>query len=447
MSQNTHSFMGTTPIKPLLLSMSAPVMLSMLISAIYNLVDSIYVAQVSDLDFLALSYAYPIQLLMIAFCTGTGIGFSAIFSKKLGEGDKKTANLVAFHGFFLYGCCWLLFLVFGLVGTPVFFHFSTSDPVVMDAGIRYLTVCCIGSVGLCTQFICERILQATGHPAGFMIVQGSGALLNIVLDPLFIFHFDMGVTGAAVATVIGQICGGLIGLTLLYRIRAQFPLSIQGVRIHWSFLHEIMEISIPAIVMQSLSSFMSLGLNQLLTLWSNTAVFVLGVYFKIQSFIFMPAFGISSGLIPIIGYHVGAKNPHRIRSVIRFGLQLAIGMGVFGMVLLFLFAPFLLKICFHATAQTLDMGIFALRLASLSFPLAAISVIFSSVFQALGRGVLSLILSLFRQLLFLLPFAAILLLLAPNWVWLCFLLAELCTAIITLICNRRILKPLLNTIA
>ena len=286
-AQDRGNILGTMPVNRLVLTMSSPIMISMLMSAIYNLVDSIYVAQVSDLDFLALSYAYPVQLMMVAFCTGIGVGFNATFAQRLGEGKGEEANQVACHGFLFYTLCWLLFLAFALLGAPLFFRLSTHDPVVARAGIQYLTICCGASIGMCMQFLTERLLQTTGHPAGFMIVQGSGAVLNIILDPVFIFGLDMGVAGAAVATVIGQISGACIGFFLLWRIRREFSVSFRGFRPSRTLSGEMLRIAAPAVVMQSLSSFMSLGLNQLLTLWSQTAVFVLGVYFKIQTFVFM----------------------------------------------------------------------------------------------------------------------------------------------------------------
>lgn len=219
MSGPAHNILGSLPVPKLVWTMSAPIMLSMLMSAIYNLVDSIYVAQVSELDFLALSYAYPVQLMMVAFCAGTGVGFNALFAQRLGAGQKEEANRVACHGFLFYGLCWLLFLAFALLGAPLFFRLSTDNAAVAAAGTSYLVICCGLSIGMCMQFLTERLLQTTGHPAGFMIVQGSGAILNIILDPVFIFGLDMGMVGAAAATVIGQISGACIGFFLLWRIR------------------------------------------------------------------------------------------------------------------------------------------------------------------------------------------------------------------------------------
>lgn len=306
MRQSNDGMLGAMPVPRLVVTMSLPIMLSMLISAVYNLVDSVYVAQYSDEAFLALSYAYPIQMLLVAFCSGIGVGFSAIFSRRLGEGDQEQAASAVCHGFFLYGLCWLLFLLFALTGAAPFLRLSTEDPSVARQGAQYLLICCGLSIGTCMQFLTERILQAMGRPAGFMIVQGSGAILNLILDPIFIFVLDLGVAGAAAATVIGQISGALIGFWLVYRLRRQLPIRLRGFRPRGEMLAEMGRVAAPAVVMQSLSSFMSLGLNQLLTRWSESAVFVLGAYFKLQTFIFMPIFGISSGLIPILSYNYGS---------------------------------------------------------------------------------------------------------------------------------------------
>lgn len=444
MADKDQNILGTMAVDKLVLTMSSPIMLSMLMGAIYNLVDSIYVAQVSDLDFLALSYAYPVQLMMVAFCAGLGVGLNAILSKRLGQQRKEDAVNVACHGFLLYSLCWLLFLAFALFACPTFFRFSTENATVAQAGVRYLTICTGLSFGLCLQFLCERILQSTGHPAGFMIVQGSGAVLNIVLDPVFIFGLDMGVVGAAVATVIGQISGGCIGLFLLWRIRRELPLSPRRFRPSAQITKEICRIAAPAVVMQSLSSFMSLGLNQILTLWSETAVFVLGVYFKIQSFVFMPIFGVNSGLIPIISYNYGARNSQRITRSIHFGLKLGVATGAAGAVLLALFASPLLRWCFQADQEALAMGIPALGMTALAFPVAAVSIVLSAAFQSLDRSSCSLLVSFLRQIILLLPLAYLLLRLAPDLVWLCFLAAEVLTALVTVWIYLRTTAPQLR---
>ena len=234
-----ENMLGTMPVGRLVLRMSWPVMLSMLMQAVYNLVDSVYVAQLGDEAFLALSYAYPIQTLMAAFCVGVGVGFSAAFSRRLGEGKKEAASTAAIHGFLLYFACFLIFLAFGLWGCRAYLHTCTQTAQVVEQGVAYLQICCCLSLGMCLQFPCERVLQSTGHPAGFMIIQGSGALINILLDPIFIFVLDLEVRGAAIATVVGQISGGIIGLFLIRRIRSQFVCPPDRVRCRATVFRDI----------------------------------------------------------------------------------------------------------------------------------------------------------------------------------------------------------------
>lgn len=437
MLQN-ENILGTMPVGRLVLSMSWPIMLSMLMQAVYNLVDSIYVTRVSENAFLALSYAYPIQTLMIAFCVGTGVGLSAILSRRLGEQKTAEANDSVIHGFFFFALCWVLFFLFGLFASGAYLRACTSTQEVITQGTAYLQVCCCFSFGMCLQFPCERILQSTGHPAGFMIIQGSGALINIILDPVFIFVFDMGVTGAAVATVIGQITGGFIGLCLVRRIRNQFHVSPRGVRFQPELAREMCRIAAPAILMQSLSSGMSLGLNAILNLWSETAVWVLGVYFKLQSFVFMPVFSINNSLISIISYNYGARNRRRISLSIHFGLGAAVATALLGLVLLWLFAAPLLQLCFQAGADAMALGIPSLRMTALSFPIAAVSIIYSAAFQSMGRSIHSLWIALLRQIILLLPIALILVQLWPQWVFLSFLIAELLSCLIAFVLYRKI---------
>ena len=430
--QSNDGMLGAMPVPRLVVTMSLPIMLSMLISAVYNLVDSVYVAQYSDEAFLALSYAYPIQMLLVAFCSGIGVGFSAIFSRRLGEGDQEQAASAVCHGFFLYGLCWLLFLLFALTGAAPFLRLSTEDPSVARQGAQYLLICCGLSIGTCMQFLTERILQAMGRPAGFMIVQGSGAILNLILD--------LGVAGAAAATVIGQISGALIGFWLVYRLRRQLPIRLRGFRPRGEMLAEMGRVAAPAVVMQSLSSFMSLGLNQLLTRWSQSAVFVLGAYFKLQTFIFMPIFGISSGLIPILSYNYGSGALRRVSASVRFGQQFTAVLSLSGALLLSLLASPLLRSAFRASPEALAMGAPALRIIALSFFFAGTSIIFCSAFQSLGRSRWSLLVALLRQILLLLPAAALLLALKPALVWAAFPLSELISCFAAALLYRRTIQ-------
>lgn len=420
----SENILGTMPMGRLIFTMSGPIMLSMLMQAVYNLVDSIYVARLGDDAFLALSYAYPIQTLLIAFCVGTGVAFSAVLSQRLGAKQMDQASSVVLHGGVLYFLCWLIFFLFGLLGADAYLRTCTDTPSVIAQGTAYLQVCCCLSFGVCTQFPCERILQSMGRPAGFMIIQGSGALLNIILDPILIFVFDMGVAGAAAATVIGQITGAVIGLFLVHRLREQFPISLRGQHLQPALLEELGRIAGPAILMQSLSSVMSFGLNTILRRVSETAVWVLGVYFKLQSFVFMPIFSVNNGLISIISFNYGARDRRRVSGAIRFGMLLAVGTGIIGCGLLILCSSPLLRFCFNAGAQALALGIPALGLTALSFPVAAVNIILSSAFQSLGHSRYSLVISLLRYIVLLLPVALLLIYLRPASAFLCFLITE-----------------------
>ena len=420
----SENILGTMPMGRLIFTMSGPIMLSMLMQAVYNLVDSIYVARLGDDAFLALSYAYPIQTLLIAFCVGTGVAFSAVLSQRLGAKQMDQASSVVLHGGVLYFLCWLIFFLFGLLGADAYLRTCTDTPSVIAQGTAYLQVCCCLCFGVCTQFPCERILQSMGRPAGFMIIQGSGALLNIILDPILIFVFDMGVAGAAVATVIGQITGAVIGLFLVHGLREQFPISLRGQHLQPALLEELGRIAGPAILMQSLSSVMSFGLNTILRRVSETAVWVLGVYFKLQSFVFMPIFSVNNGLISIISFNYGARDRRRVSGAIRFGMLLAVGTGIIGCGLLILCASPLLRVCFNAGTQALALGIPALGLTALSFPVAAVNIILSSAFQSLGHSRYSLAISLLRYIVLLLPVALLLIYLRPASAFLCFLITE-----------------------
>ena len=441
-----ENMLGTMPVGRLVLRMSWPVMLSMLMQAVYNLVDSVYVAQVGDDAFLALSYAYPIQMLLVAFCTGTGVAFSAALAQRLGEKKLGEAEQAVLHGYLFYGCVWLLFLAFGLLGSGIYMNACTRNPQVAEMGRDYLMICCCFSFGVCTQFPCERVLQSTGHPSGFMIVQGSGAIINLVLDPILIFVFDMGVAGAAAATVIGQISGAVIGLCLVRRIRDQLPLNPRAFRFQRKLAGEMGRIALPAIVMQAMSSLMSMGMNAILNLYSETAVWVLGVYFKVQSFVFMPMFSINNGLISILSFNYGARSRRRVSGAIRFGILAALATALAGLILLWACAYPLLKVAFNAGGAALELGVPALRMTALAFPVAAVSIACSAAFQSLGRSMDSLVVTLLRQLVLLLPVALVLVRLLPRYVFLSFLLAELGACAAALVLFARLYRRTISRI-
>lgn len=437
------NILGTMPVSRLVLHMSWPIMLSMLTQAVYNLVDSIFVARISRNAFLALSYAYPVQTLLIAFCVGLGVAFSATLSKRIGEKKYAEADSSLFHGFTLYLLCWLLFCSFGLFLAPAFLHSCTDTPEVAELGTQYLRVVCCFCFGICAQFPIERVLQATGHPSGFMIVQGSGAVLNLILDPIFIFTFGLGVRGAAIATVIGQISGALIGVGLLFHYRKKMPLSFRPCPYSAGMFGELGRIAVPAILMQSLVSVMSLGMNAILRLWSETAVWVLGAYFKIQSFVFMPIFSVNNALIAIISYNHGAGDDRRAEEAIRFSLRIALALSLTGAVLLWVGASPLLTYCFQPDPDALALGVPSLRYTCFSFPLASVSIILSASFQSLGYNRYSLVLSLLRFIFLLLPVALVLILLFPQYVFFSLLIAEFLAMAVAIFFYRKVRREVL----
>ena len=440
------NILGTMPVGRLVLHMSWPIMISMLVQAGYNLVDSIFVARISDKAFLALSYAYPIQTLMVAFCVGIGVAFSAILSKRLGERDLPGARDAVFHGFALYAGCWVLFFLFGALGVEAYLAGCTEDQTVREMGIAYLRLCCCCSFGICTQFPLERILQSTGHPAGFMVIQGSGAVINLILDPILIFACDMGVAGAAAATVIGQITGGLIGCFLLRRVRAELPLPWREVRLQRELMEEYARIAVPAVLMQAMASVTSLGLNSILKLWSETAVWVLGVYFKLQSFVFMPIFSVNNALVTIISYNYGARAGKRVSACLRFGMEAALATALAGGLVLCLGAGPLLRVCFQAGAEAMEMGVPSLRMTALAFPFAAASIIFSACFQSLGYSRFSLVVSVLRYGLLPLPAAMVLVRVVPQGSFLCFLVGEAATMLVAIVMFRRVQNEKISSI-
>lgn len=419
-----ENILGTMPVGRLVLRMSWPVMVSMLIQAVYNLVDSIFVARISDRAFLALSYAYPIQTLMVAFCVGTGAAFSAILSRCLGEGDRAGARDAVYHGLAFYAGCWALFCAFGVFGAEAYLSACTGDPEVAAMGTAYLRICCCLSFGVCTQFPLERVMQAAGRPAGFMIIQGSGAVLNLILDPILIFNLGMGVAGAAAATVIGQMTGGVIGCFLVRGLGGRIPLCRRGLRFRRELAAEYVRIAAPAVLMQSLAGVTSLGLNAILKLWSETAVWVLGVYFKLQTFVFMPVFSVNNALVTIISYNFGAGERRRVSASVRFGLELALGTALAGAAALFLWSGPLLKLCFQAGEEAMAMGVPALRMAALAFLPAAATVVLSAAFQSLGCSRFSLGAAVLRYALLPLPAAWVLVNACPQWSFLCLLVGE-----------------------
>ena len=436
--------MGTMPIRRLIVHMSWPMMLSMLVQALYNMVDSYFVSMIDDSAFVALGLAYPAQTMMIAICVGTGVGINAMLSRRLGEKRPEAACAVALNGYFLYLITWVVFLLFGLTLGPRFVGFFNTDPLVMEYGGQYLTIVTVFSLGVCMQFAGERVLQATGNAVGPMIIQGIGAVVNLIMDPVLIFGLgpfpDMGVAGAAIATVLGQFVGMAAGFVLVAR-NGVVRISLRGFRPHTATIRDIYRIGGPAIVMQSLSTVMTLGLNKILSLprilalYGDAPVFILSAYFKLQSFVFMPVYGMNNGLTPILSYNYGARHQERITRGIHFALAAALCIMGVGMVIFLLFPQQLMQI-FSAPEPVMAMGVPALRIISLSFLFAGVSIILGAAFQALGVPLFSLILSVLRQAVIVLPVCLVLTFIAPDQVWWCLPAAEALSCTVAFVLYR-----------
>lgn len=428
--------MGIMPVNQLVLSMSVPIMISMLVQALYNIVDSMFVARLNENALTAVSLAFPIQNLMIAVATGTGVGLNALISRSLGEKNGEKANLIANNGIYLALFSGLLFAVFGVCGSEFYFRVQTADPQIISYGTAYLQICCILSFGLFMQITFERLLQATGRSVLTMITQSSGALINIVMDPILIFGLfgfpRMEVAGAAAATVAGQIIAALLSLVLNHYMNHEISVNPARYRFSVRAVREIYGIGIPSIIMVSIGSVMTFGMNKILIAFSSTAAAVFGVYFKLQSFIFMPVFGLNNGVVPIIAFNYGAGKPERILQTIRLAITYAVIIMLAGLLVFQLKAEDLLGI-FNASEQMIEIGVPALRIISISFLLASFDLILSSVFQALAHSMDSLIVSAIRQLLVLLPVAYLLSVTAGlHAVWWAFPVAELVSVAVSI---------------
>ena len=443
--ERTSNKMGVMPVGRLLISMSLPMMISMLVQALYNIVDSIFVAKISEAALTAVSISFPIQNLMIALGVGIAVGVNARLSKSLGEGNPQRASRIAVQGLFIEALCYVVFLLIGLFALDLFFRSQTADPEITRMGREYLSVCCIFSFGLFTQIIFERLLQSTGRTTLSMISQLIGAVTNIILDPILIFGVPAlgipatGVTGAAVATVIGQCLGALASIILNARRNRELTLDLRGFRPDGRLCGEILSIGVPSAIMGSIGSVMTYGVNRILFSFEEggkTAAAVFGVYFKLQSFVFMPVFGLNNGMVPIVSYNFGAKNRERITKTIIYSAVYATAIMLLGLAA-FQLVPELLLSLFDASAQMLVIGVPALRIISLCFVFAGFSIVCSSMFQALGNGFFSMIMSIARQLLILLPAAW---LLAHTFglgaVWYAFPIAEIFCLIICLLMLR-----------
>lgn len=433
--------MGTMPVNKLLISMSLPMIISMLVQAMYNIVDSVFVAQISENALTAVSLAFPLQNLMIAFAGGTAVGVNALLSRSLGEKNQDHVNQTAVNSVFIFLVTAVIFMIAGLTLPNLFFNVQTTNTEIVNAGTQYSMIVVGCSIGLFCQFLFERLLQATGRTLFTMVTQGLGAIINIILDPIFIFGLcgfpKMGVAGAALATITGQIIACLLALFFNLKFNHDIHFKFKRFRPNAHIVKQIYSVGIPSIIMQSIGSVMTFGMNTILITFSTTATAVFGVYFKLQSFVFMPVFGLNNGMIPIIAYNLGAKQKKRMFDTIKLAMIYATGMMIIG-VIFFETIPQTLLGFFNASEAMIKIGTPALRIIAIHFIFAGFSIVCSATFQAVGKGTYSLLTSLIRQLLVLLPCAYVLSLTGNlDLIWLCFPIAEIFSAVTSFILMKR----------
>lgn len=451
MSENIQeNKMGVMPENKLLLSMSVPMMISMLVQAFYNIVDSLFVSRISEEALTAVSYAFPIQSLIIALAGGVCVGVNALLSRALGEKDKKKVQEYAMNGIFLLFVIYLIFLFVAIFAVKPFYAMQTDNERIIKYGVQYLSIVCGVSFGCCFQFIFDRLLQSTGKTFYTMLTQMTGAIINIILDPILIFGLfgmpRMGVTGAAAATVIGQVIAAIMSIIFNIKKNKEIQFSFKGFRPAKKAIGRIFQVAVPSIIMQSIGSVMVVGMNAILGAFTETAVAVFGIYFKMQSFIFMPIFGLNNGMVPIVAYNYGARKKDRLVKIVKLSIMYAVIIMVFGFVMFQLMPDRMLNL-FEASEHMKMIGVPALRIISLHFIFAGFNIIGGSMFQALGNAVYSMLTSICRQLCVLLP-AAFLLSLAGNvnLVWWAFPIAEVFATIMTCVflikINNKVLRKI-----
>ena len=441
--------MGVMPVKKLILTMSLPMMVSMLVQALYNIVDSVFVARLSEDALTAVTLAFPMQNLMIALGAGTGVGINALLSRSLGKGEYEEASNAANTGIFLNIVNYLIFALLGLVAVRPFIASQTDNPMIAGYGVTYLTWISVLSIGVFFQMTFERLLQSTGMTFESMLSQITGAVINMILDPMLIFGIgpfpELGVAGAAIATIFGQVMAACLGLYLNLTRNKEITLSLKRI-VHpvGRSAIQIYQVGIPSIAMMSVGSVMTYLLNKILGRFSSTAVAVFGVYFKLQSFFFMPVFGLNNGMIPVLSFNYGARKKDRIMEALSFSVRFAFVIMLVGM-LIFECIPAVLLRLFDASEHMITIGAPALRIIAVHFPIAAICISLGSVFQAFAKSTYSLVTSLARQIFVLIP-AAWLLSLAGNinLVWLAFPIAELTSLVITLFFFRKIQREIIR---
>ncbi len=444
--------MGVRPIPSLVLSMSFPIMLSMLVQALYNVVDSLYVSHYSQDALTALTLAFPLQNLLIAVSVGTSIGINSLISRKLGAKDTKAANKAAGNGITISLLSWLLFALIGLFFTRRFIAFFTTDAELLKMGHRYSAIALIFSLGIFIDITCERILQSTGDTVRPMIIQMTGAIVNIILDPILIFGLlgapRMGVVGAAIATVFAQHVSAAMAI---YYVRKNKEITITrgDLTLERKTVKDIYAVGLPSIIMQSIATVLNTSLNKIIIGFGTAAVAVFGIYFRLQSFIFMPIFGLNSGLIPIIGYNYGAKRPKRITEALRVGILVSFIIMATGF-LLFTLIPHIFLGWFNATEAMVAIGTVAMRRISLCFVSAGFCIVLGALFQATGDGYITMITSVTRQLVFLLPSAYLLgKYFGLDALWFSFIIAESASLLLTIYyfirLYRKKIRPLATT--
>ena len=444
--QTKENKMGVMPIDKLLISMSLPMMISMLVQALYNIVDSIFVSRINEYALRAVSLAFPIQSLMIAVAVGTAVGINAFLSKTLGEKDFEKADIIARNGIFLAIASYVAFAVIGLLVSRPFFASQTEVLEVREYGVTYLTICCVAGMGIFLQTTFERLLQATGKTFYTMITQGTGAVINIILDPILIFGLlgfpKLGIAGAAwatvigqcvgaaVATVIGQIIAAILALVFNLKCNRELNISMKGFRPNGYLIVQIYKVGAPSIVVQAIGSLMTYGMNLILAAFGSAQT-VFGIYFKLQSFVFMPVFGLNNGMVPIIAYNYGAGHKDRVIKTIKHSVAYGVGIMFVGLLAMHIFPAQLMRM-FDAEESLIAIGAPALETISLSFVFAGFCIVAGSVFQALGNGVYSMIVSVARQMCVLLPVAKLLSLSGEvTLIWWAFPIAELASVLLT----------------
>ena len=436
--------MGTMPVGKLLASMSTPMMVSMLVQAFYNIVDSVFVARISENALNAVSLAFPLQHLMVAVCAGTAVGMNALLSRALGAKEYDRANRITNTGIFLFICSYLMFFVLGVTISKPFFLAQTTVEEIVNYGTSYISICLCGSIGIVAQFCFEKMLQATGRTFCTMITHLCGAITNIILDPILIFGLfgfpKLGVAGAAIATVLGQMVAGLMAIIFNLKYNKDVHISFKLIKFNKEIVKDIYKIGLPSIVMQSIGSVMTFTMNKILIGFDITATAVFGAYFKLQSFIFMPIFGLNNGMVPIISFNYGAKKLDRVKKTIKYTIITAVTIMTIG-TLLFELIPETLLSLFSPSEKMLQIGTVALRIIGIHFILAGFNIIAVSVCQAIGNPMYSLITSVCRQLGALLPIAFLLSLTGRlELVWLAFPIAETVALILSMYYLKRTLK-------